>query len=101
MTQKKHINFVSNKLRTVYFLIYKASSILEDKSLNIIYISLFYPHIDYCCEVWGNIYTINIQYLLQKGVIQNITYSKYLTSANERIKPCGNSIIQKNMQFNT
>ena len=68
MTWKKHINYVFNKLRTVSFLIYKASSILDDKSLKTLYISLFYPHIDYCCEVWGNTYTTHIQclYLLQR-----------------------------------
>ena len=33
MTQKKHINCVSNKLRTVSFPLYKASRIFDDKSL--------------------------------------------------------------------
>ena len=36
MTWKEHINYVSNNLRTVYFLIYKASSISDDKSLKLI-----------------------------------------------------------------
>ena len=35
---EKHINYVSNKLRTVYFPIYKASSILDNKK--IIYITV-------------------------------------------------------------
>ena len=74
-----YINYVSNKLRTVFFLIYKASSILDAKSLKIPYsISLFYI-IDYC-ETWGNTYITNVQclYLLQKRVIRNITHSEYL-----------------------
>ena len=68
MNWKKHRNYVSNKLRTVSFLIYKASSILDEKNLKIIYLSLFYPHIDNCCEIWGNNYSTNIQcsYLLKK-----------------------------------
>ena len=28
--------------------------------LKILFFSLFYPHIDYCCEVWGHIYKTNI-----------------------------------------
>ena len=31
--------------------IYKASSVLDTKSLKIFYFPLFYPDINYCCEV--------------------------------------------------
>ena len=46
---------------------------------------MFYPHIDYCCEIWGNTYSTNIQclYLLQKRVVRNVTHSEYLASTNE------------------
>ena len=56
MTWKKHIIFFSNWVRTVSFPIYKGANILDDKSLKILYISLFYPHIVYCSEVWENTY---------------------------------------------
>ena len=47
---------------------------------------MFYPHSDYCCEVWGsNTYTTNIQclYLLQKK--SHVEYYTYIvnTSTNE------------------
>ena len=66
---KQHINYVSNKLRTVSFLMY--SSILY------IHISLFCLHIGYC-ELLGNIYTTNIQcfYLLQNIDVWNIAHTE-------------------------
>ena len=50
---KKHIRYVTSKLRTISFVLFQASKVLICRSLKIIYFSLFYPHIDYCCEVWG------------------------------------------------
>ena len=48
--------------------IHTHTKVLDCKSLKNLYFSLFYPHIDYCCEVWGNTYKINIHslFLLQK-----------------------------------
>ena len=43
LTWKKHINYISTKLRTVSFLIYKASSILDCNCFKILYVSLFLP----------------------------------------------------------
>ena len=45
MTWKKRIHYVSNKLTTVSFLINKVSSILDDKSLKILYIYHCLTHI--------------------------------------------------------
>ena len=48
--------------------------------------SLFFPHIDYCCEVFGNTYTSNIQclYLLEKkesyGILHIVNTNYYLNS---------------------
>ena len=68
LTWKTHIAYVSSKLRRVSYLLYKASGNLDSKSLKVLYYSLFYPHLDYCCEVWVNTYQSAIQclYLLQK-----------------------------------
>ena len=58
--------------------------ITDCKSLKVLYLSLFYPHLDYCCDVWGNSYKSNIQclFLLQKNVIRKITHSDYLANTN-------------------
>ena len=47
---KKHTKFVTVNLRKV---IYKASQILNDFSLNYLYYYLFYYHLGYCSDVWG------------------------------------------------
>ena len=81
-----NINYISTKLRTLYLcIIYKASSILDCNSLKILYVSLFYPHFDYYCEIWGNKYKTSFQclFILQKIVIRTITHSNYLANTNE------------------
>ena len=84
LSWKKHIKYVSTKLRTASFLIYKSSHILDCKSLKVSYLSLLYPRVDYCCEVWGNAHKSNIQclFLLQKNVKRTITQSDYLANTN-------------------
>ena len=47
---KTQIDFVSSKLRKVSFIIFKASNILNNTRLKILY-SLFNLHLDYCSEV--------------------------------------------------
>ena len=82
--QKKHINCISTKLHTVHFLIYNASHVLNCKSLKVLYFSLFYPHVDYCCEVLGNTYKSNIQYLflLPRKIMWTKARNDYLTDTN-------------------
>ena len=86
MTWKKNINYVSNKLRTVSFLIYKASSTLDDKSPKIIYNISLFSHTLTIVVKHGetHYYTTNIQclYLLQKSHT-NITHSEYFASTNK------------------
>ena len=65
-------------------LYYLASHILDENILKILYYSLFYPHLEYCCEVWGILNyqaTIHCLYLLQTLVIRTITHSEYLSNS--------------------
>ena len=61
-------------------MIFKASNILNNTSRKILYYFLFYPHLDYCSEVWGNTYYSNVKSLvvLQKKVV--IFYSLNILS---------------------
>ena len=52
LSWKQHIKYILSKLRSTMYMLYKASKILDMESMKIIYQSLFYPHIEYCCEVW-------------------------------------------------
>ena len=63
LTWKTHIAYISFKLRRVSYLLYKAFGNLDSSSLKVLYYSLFYPHLDYCCEVWENTYRSAIQRL--------------------------------------
>ena len=56
MSWKKTYKLSVNKLIIFFIIIYKASSILDKDGLKI---QNCCPHIDYCCEVWGNIYIEN------------------------------------------
>ena len=50
---------------------YRASSLINNHGMHILYCSLVIPYIMYCAKVWGNTYATNIHclVLLQKRVI--------------------------------
>ena len=77
LSWKQQIKFVSSKLRRLLSLLYKASGLLDTNNLRILYQSLYYPHLEYCCEIWGNTYSSLVQdvVVLQKRAIKIITFA--------------------------
>ena len=69
---KYQINTVRLKLSKVAAAIYKANCLIDRNGMYILYCSLFFPHLSYCCEMWGNTYTTDIRgiTILQKRVIR-------------------------------
>ena len=57
---------------------------MDDNSLKILDISLVYPHINYCCEVWETYIqqVFNFYIYYKKRVIRNITHSELFVMLN-------------------
>ena len=51
---KHHIYTVRSKLSKVAAIIYRASCLINQGAIYMLYCSLFLPYINYCSEIWGN-----------------------------------------------
>lgn len=62
----------------------KASHVLNEKALYILYSSLVLPYLNYCVEVWGNIYKTTLQTLstIQKRAIRIVNKVGYYEHTN-------------------
>ena len=58
---KYHINTVRSKLSKVAAIIYRASCLINQDGIYMLYCSLFLPYINYCSEIWGNTYATNVE----------------------------------------
>ena len=69
---KKQIDYVEKKLSRGIGILYKVKDVLDVKSLCMLYYSLIYPYLNYCCEIWGNTYTTRLKHviILQKRAIR-------------------------------
>ena len=54
MLWKDHITYVRGKLSSVLSVLYRVRSLVDSKSLILLYNTLFVPHMYYCCSIWGN-----------------------------------------------
>ena len=54
LTWKNHINLIANKLSKIIGILCKARKFLNKSALLNLYYALFYPHILYCNNIWGN-----------------------------------------------
>ena len=71
---KKHIGLVLTKLSKSMFMLNRAKHILNYDAMLTLYNSIVLPHLNYCCELWGNTYKTNLQNIVitQKKIIRII-----------------------------
>lgn len=69
---KDHIANVKCKLSKSTTILYKCSQLIDSKSMHILYCPLLLPDFIYCSEIWGNMYSTNINciVLLQKRAVR-------------------------------
>ena len=58
---------------------YRASSLINNHGMHMLYYSLFMPYSMYCAEVWGNTYATNIHCLV---LLQKMDFFKRLDHTN-------------------
>lgn len=61
---KQHIDMVKSKVALLTGVIYRLRDCLNQNSLRQIYLSLIYPHLLYCCAIWGGAYNTFIDSLI-------------------------------------
>ena len=63
---------------------YKASKLINYEGMFTLYCSLFLPYLTYCCEIWGNTYTTNVNclYVIQKKLVRIIHHEGRLAHTN-------------------
>ena len=76
---KDHISLISSKVSRGLGAINRVKYILPAKSLLLLYHTLIYPHLSYCCVAWGSAAQTNLQHLisLQKRALRLITNSEF------------------------
>lgn len=50
---KSHIDYIKTKLCKISGILYRIREFMDEKSIRQIYFSLAYPHLVYCCAIWG------------------------------------------------
>ena len=80
---KPHIQLVKSKLSKTLCIMYKASKLINYEGMYTLYCSLFLPYLAYCCEIWGNTYTTNVNclYVIQKKLVRIIHHEGRLALA--------------------
>ena len=68
LNSSKHLNYIESKIARATGILYKCKPYFSSKILQILYYSLFYPHIKYGIVTWGSTYK---SYLKRLEVIQN------------------------------
>ena len=88
---KYHINTVRSKLSKVAAIIYRASCLINQDGIYLLYCSLFLPYINYCSEIWGNTYCTNVVCItvLQKRVVRLVCGARRLDHTNPLFKQLG------------
>ena len=91
LTFKYHIANLVKKVSRVTGLMYKIRNFVDNKTLEMIYYSLIYPHLLYAIPIWGNSDQTHIKplFILQKKAVRlilnkhkNITSMFQLPSVN-------------------
>jgi len=80
LTWKTHIQHICTKLSKTTGILYRASSILTDAAIRMLYYSICHPHLLYGVLLWGNTYKTHLQSLItiQKRLIRIIAKANRL-----------------------
>ena len=74
LIRKTHILKIKGKLKKCVAILYKCSKVIDTNTLRTLYCSLFLPHVNFCCEIWGMASGTNTNCIkvLQKRAIRAI-----------------------------
>ena len=83
-----HIKTIKTKVSKAVGAMYRVKDKVNEITLLIIYNTLILPHLQYCCELWGNTYNCRINYLivLQKQAVRLIYRVAFRVHTSEIFK---------------
>ena len=61
---KHHIDIIISKISVLTGILFRVRGFISEQCLRQIYLSLVYPHLQYCSAIWGGAYNTNIDSLL-------------------------------------
>ena len=84
MSWKLHIDQILEKLHKYSSILYLTRNTLNNHSLKLIYYSLVYPSLTYCCIVWGKAPKkyLNQLFIAQKKIIRTIKFRNRYAHTN-------------------
>ena len=79
LSWKNQIKHVENKVAKGIGIMYQMKSKLNNDALKILYLTMVFPYLNYCAEVWGNTYPTKLNHLevLQKRCIRLLSNLKF------------------------
>ena len=85
LSWKKQIDHVEKKISRGLGILHKLRDLLDSKSLCMLYYSLIYPYLSYCCQSWGNTYKKRVKRIvsLQKRAVRIIGGLQYRDHTND------------------
>jgi hypothetical protein len=83
LTWNQHINNICAKASRGVGIISRMRNVFPPATLKLLYDTLIYPYLTYCCVIWGSAYmnVLNNIIVIQNKALRLITNSKYRTSA--------------------
>lgn len=80
-----HIDHVCTKIRKSLGVMKKASRLLSNDTLKMLYYTMIYPYLTYCHLIWGRASTIHLRRLtsLQKRAIRIVSQKPFLAHTHE------------------
>ena len=85
LSWKNHIDYVISKINKIRGILYVTRGCFTSNSLRLIYLSLIYPHLNYCNIIWGNTTKNNLKPLevAQKNIIRTIMHRPRFFHTND------------------
>ncbi len=85
LSWKPQVKHICSKLAKTNGILCKVRHILNQKTMYILYCSLFLPYLSYCAEVWGNTYKSNLKTIctMQKKAMRIVSNVGYNAQTND------------------
>lgn len=88
---KEHVDIIKSKVSVLTGIIFRIRNCLNSKCLRQIYYTLVYPHLTYCCGIWGGAYCtlINNLFITQKKLLRLMYFKGRYDHTNSIFKDAG------------
>ena len=99
----EHINRIKNKISKNVSVMYRVKHLLTSSALYSLYCTLILPHLNYCCEIWGNTYKSRIRplHIIQKRAVRIYLKADYRSHTRPMFYKLKTLVVQDMVDFNS